>query len=69
MKTRKVMELSDCGMHLEVIKEEGKNIPYRVVYKWYRMGWHRKTLVKYSDISSCLAYIAATFQNIPGATA
>lgn len=69
MKTRKVLEINDCGHHLEVIKADGQHIPYRVIRKWWDSGWHQKTLVKYSDLNSCLWYIAEYFRNIPGATA
>ena len=46
MKTRKVLEINDCGQHLEVIKADGQSIPYRVIRKWWNSGWHQKTLVK-----------------------
>lgn len=69
MKTRKVLEINDCGHHLEVLNEDGNSCPYRIIKVWYSMGWHRKTLVKYSDLNSCLWYIAEYFRNIPGSTA
>lgn len=67
MKTRKVMELTDCGVHIAIVKEEGKANPYRVMAKYYDAGWHRKTLGTYPDLYNCMVRITNGISGFPGA--
>lgn len=56
MKTHKVLELNEKGMHIVCIYHSTTNRnPYKVYRKWYDKGWHRKKLTEYQDFSSVLA--------------
>ena len=31
--------------------------PYRVYHRYWDRGWHKRLLVKYANLGSCIAYI------------
>lgn len=44
-----------------VVKTDSKMNPYTVKQRYFSMvdcGWHERTVVKYSDLKSCMYYLA-----------
>lgn len=61
MKQSKIMEVNDCGIHLECIKTDDQNNPYRLYRVWWNQGNHRKLIDKYGDFHSVIEWM---YQNI-----
>lgn len=63
MKTRKIMELNESGLHFTVIKTDDKYNPYRIYEhynEWDASGkrTQRKVMVeKYADLNSVFIYL------------
>lgn len=52
-------QFEDCchNGHYEVIYEDGKTNPYRIIKTWFENGRrHQKQLVRYGDITSVMWY-------------
>lgn len=73
-KTRKVLDIRNCGKHIYCIFEEGKDKPYRVYsenYVWRaERNCHtlsKKQLAKYSCFMNVISFIRDYFEEIPEA--
>lgn len=55
---RKVGMLNTKDKLFEVFYDDKTAVnPYRVYEKYWNSGWHRKQLVRYGNLSSCMAYM------------
>lgn len=52
------------GVDITVEQHEGKEKPFRVFYKWYNMGWHRKQIGKYNAFDACLWHIRQAYKDV-----
>ena len=62
MKRHKVMDLDNCGVHIEVIRTDEATNPYRVYHiKWGYSGgrWasHRNQIGRFKNLEDCLSMI------------
>lgn len=61
-KTRQILSLCECGKHYVCIFDGSKVNPYRVYYKWYDRGEHRRKVAEYADFPSVLYYLFDTYR-------
>lgn len=54
----KIGELRTKDNHFVIYRDSNKEInPYSIYNKWYDNGWHKRLLVRYQDLYSCVLYI------------
>lgn len=61
MKTRKILDIKENGMHIICIKTEDKYNSYRVYSLYWKDGSeHRKLLNKFGDFDSVIFFVGYT---------
>lgn len=54
----KIGELRTKDVHFVVYYDTNKTTnPYYIFNKWYEHGWHKKLMIRYQDLYSCVLYI------------
>lgn len=65
MKTRKILDICEFGVHVICIKTDEKTNPYRIYHiKWYDGRKHKKLLAKYQDFYSVMYHILSLYCGI-----
>jgi hypothetical protein len=61
----KVMEYQNyrLGTHYEVFAEGTEHTTFRIIEKWYNMGWHQQTIAKCNLYNEALQYLTKIILN------